>query len=733
MKKIFLFLSLALSVSANAQNKKKLFYLINQGIGGSTAKVYVDLPTPPTFSGSEGTDYKLLDVSMGSSITQAELTGSIKKGLAPNPYTNMLRTSQLVGTEGAPFIFKSASDGTYSVIGGATLGSGATVFDQTGATISDWVEFHHLYGLGHNGVASLTGGGWTGKAGGSNLLFSDIILVSTQSPGVQFNGDGDAGTYGNMRMTFVRVHGDNTDNECFYFGDTSTTGFGIVTTLTATHLFGTNKGWDGLQNNSTQNSSISNVTIYDVGKSSVSGQKSLLQMQNIGDNGLLENSIFHTAPKAFQIAGRSMTIRNCTFVSAEEGFAQSVAQAGYTGGDILSTSGGDIVFENVNFGSSGSRTYAVNLNEPDANYYFVNCTIDANITNLYQDNRSSPTGGIYEYNTVTGGSTPPTPTFVSTDPLNAYANCITNDYYYNLGQGYRTPAIDFNRPTISGISPTSGTTSTVITITGTNFTGATHVTIGNTDAASFVVDSDTQVSATVAGGTTGKVRVITPYGIIKSATTFTFSAPFNPYTDITWVAAFDPTDYNGGAGTWNNQGTGADAAQGGATIYPSKLSSLSTKSTYGLSFVNASGTGLQYASGTVSEPFETWVEIITASSFGGTYRIYANGSNTRLTINSSGLLSVSGTSDVSTGITLSASTRYVLRIVNNGASSSVTVNNGTPATFTITAQNGSSTPKLGHAYSAGSGHWTGTMGAFFQKSTALSGGEVTSMWTWFGL
>lgn len=220
-----------------------------------------------------------------------------------------------------------------------------------------------------------------------------------------------------------------------------------------------------------------------------------------------------------------------------------------------------------------------------------------------------------------------------------------------------------------------------------------------------------------------------------SATSITNNiAPFNPYTDITWVAAFDPTDYNGGAGTWNNQGTGADAAQGGATIYPSKLSSLSTKSTYGLSFVNASGTGLQYASGTVSEPFETWVEIITASSFGGTYRIYANGSATRLTINSSGLLSVSGTSDVSTGITLSASTKYVLRIVNNGASSSVTVNNGTPATFTITAQNGSSSPKLGHAYTSPyTHHWTGTMGAFFQKSTALSGGEVTSMWTWFGL
>jgi len=93
---------------------------------------------------------------------------------------------------------------------------------------------------------------------------------------------------------------------------------------------------------------------------------------------------------------------------------------------------------------------------------------------------------------------------------------------------------------------------------------------------------------------------------------------------------------------------------------------------------------------------------------------------------------VAGTSDVSTGVTLSANTRYLIRIVNNGASSSITVNKGTPVGFTITAQNGSSTPKLGHSYSAGSGHWTGTLGAFFQKSTALTSGEIADMWNWGG-
>lgn len=707
-----------------------IFNLIGGFGGGSSQRVYVDLPTPPVFSGSEGTDYKLLDVSMGSSITQAELTGSIKKATVPNPYTNMLRTNQLVGTEGAPFIFKSADDNVYSVVGGATLLTGSTIFDQTGATISDWVEFHHMKGLGHSGVASLTGAGWTGKAGGSNLLLSDIILEATQSPGVQFNGDGDAGTYGNMRMHFLRVYGDPTDNECFYFGDTSPTGFGIVDTLTSTHLFGYNKGWDGLQMNSIENVTVSNFTMYDVGKSAASGQKSLLQVQNLGDGAIIENFLLHTAPKAFQIAGRSMWLRNGVIVCDEEGFAQSMTQAGYSGGDILSTAGGDIIFENIYFDSTTPRTYAVDLNEPNASYYFVNCTISSEITNLFENN----TGGsnVYQFNTVTGAATLPTPTFVSLDPDHPYSGCITNSIYYDRGIGYRTPPITINRPTIVSFTPSTGTTDDVITITGTNFTGATHVTIGNTAAASFVVNSATEIEATVAAGTTGKIRVITPLGYSVSATDFTFTAPFDPFTDITWVAAFDPTDYDGGAGTWNNQGSGADAVQGSATIYPTKLSGLTTKSTYGLQFDNASGTGLQYGTGTVSEPFETWIEIITAASFTGIQRIYANGTATRFTINSSGQLLDAGTADVSTGVTLSTNTRYVLRIVNNGASSSVTVNNGTPATFTITAQNGSSTPKLGHAYSAGSGHWTGTMGAFFQSDAGLSAGEITDMWTWFG-
>jgi len=71
-------------------------------------------------------------------------------------------------------------------------------------------------------------------------------------------------------------------------------------------------------------------------------------------------------------------------------------------------------------------------------------------------------------------------------------------------------------------TPTSGPVGTQVTITGTNFTGATRVTFGGVKATTFSVDSDTQITATVpVGAKTGKIQVTTPQGTGTSATDFT--------------------------------------------------------------------------------------------------------------------------------------------------------------------------------------------------------------------
>src|SRR5713101_6165090 len=68
-------------------------------------------------------------------------------------------------------------------------------------------------------------------------------------------------------------------------------------------------------------------------------------------------------------------------------------------------------------------------------------------------------------------------------------------------------------PTVTGINPASGPTTggTTVTITGSNFTGATSVSFGTTATSNFIVDSDTQITVvSPAGNGTVDVTVTTP-------------------------------------------------------------------------------------------------------------------------------------------------------------------------------------------------------------------------------
>ncbi|MBB6732830.1 IPT/TIG domain-containing protein, partial [Cohnella zeiphila] len=86
----------------------------------------------------------------------------------------------------------------------------------------------------------------------------------------------------------------------------------------------------------------------------------------------------------------------------------------------------------------------------------------------------------------------------------------------------------FASPTITSLSPTTGSNAggTSVTITGTDFTGATAVTFGGTPAASFQVDSATQITAVAPAGSAGPVDVVvtTPGGSATAAGGFTYFA-----------------------------------------------------------------------------------------------------------------------------------------------------------------------------------------------------------------
>jgi hypothetical protein len=113
--------------------------------------------------------------------------------------------------------------------------------------------------------------------------------------------------------------------------------------------------------------------------------------------------------------------------------------------------------------------------------------------------------------------------FTSSTPGTASAS-VTLD-----NQTLSTPITIQAAPTVTGVSPTGGSTAggTQVTITGTGFTGATAVNFGTTAAKSFTVVNDTTINA-VSPAATGAVTVtvVTPNGTSASsaAAQFTFVA-----------------------------------------------------------------------------------------------------------------------------------------------------------------------------------------------------------------
>ncbi|OQP59404.1 hypothetical protein A3860_37745 [Niastella vici] len=97
-------------------------------------------------------------------------------------------------------------------------------------------------------------------------------------------------------------------------------------------------------------------------------------------------------------------------------------------------------------------------------------------------------------------------------------------------------------PTITSFTPGSGKQGDTIIITGTGLTGATAVTFGQVPAASFTVNSGTQITAVVAGGASGDVQVVTPGG----------TATLSGFVYRVVTAVIDPSSSSGGLVVYPN-------------------------------------------------------------------------------------------------------------------------------------------------------------------------------------
>src|SRR5439155_1230252 len=194
--------------------------------------------------------------------------------------------------------------------------------------------------------------------------------------------------------------------------------------------------------------------------------------------------------------------------------------------------------------------------------------------------------------------------------------------------------------------PASGPVGTSVTISGTNFTGATAV-LFNSVSASFTVNSATAITATVpAGATSGPISVTTPDGTASSASSFTV---INPPTISSFMPGSGPvgtnvtingTNFTGASAVLFN-GTSASFTVNSATSIAATVPSGAT--TGPISVTTSGGTASSAGSFTVinpptitsfmpgSGPVGTNVTI-NGTNFTGVTGVQFNGTNASFTV-----------------------------------------------------------------------------------------------------
>ena len=281
-------------------------------------------------------------------------------------------------------------------------------------------------------------------------------------------------------------------------------------------------------------------------------------------------------------------------------------------------------------------------------------------------------------------------------------------------------------PTITSFTPTSGASGTSVTITGTNFTGASAVSFGGTAATSYTVVSATSITATVANGTTGVVSVTTAAGTANSSSNFTFLA------STPTITSFTPTS-SAQAGTVAITGTnftGATAVSFGGTAATSFTVNSATSITATVASGTSGSVSVTTSAGTATLAGFTFISAPTITSFTPTSA--SSGSSVTITgTNLTGATTVSFGGTAATSFTVNSATS-ITAVVASGASGSVSVTTpgGTATLAGFTYLTSPPTITSFTPTSAASGATVSITGTDFTGATAVSfGGTAATSFT----
>ncbi len=425
------------------------------------------------------------------------------------------------------------SAGTLSVGSGSTLSAPALTL--TGGTLSgNGTVAAPVTNSGGEvrpgsspGVLSIAGNYSQGSAG------TLTVDVAGTTPGAGYDVLSVAGT-ANLDGTLAIATAQG-------FGPLAGDSFPVVTTASRTGTFATVSGLDlgGGENYR-----------VDYGPGSVTLVAQAAPAISVSDRSVTEGDA-GTTPATFDV---TLSVPSSLPVTVEYATADGTAQAGSdyeAGGGILTFAPG-VVSEQVTIDVIGDtvfetdETFTVGLSNPSN----VGVSDGIGLGTIQNDDPPAPTvtgfkppaqvvgkkisvlgsgftGATGVSFTKAGGGTVTVSTFSSISDgkitLKVPPGATTGPLSVTTPCGSGMSAIDFKvKPKIKKFKPPSGPVGTLVTITGSSFTGATSVTFHGVAATSFTVVSDGKITATVpAGATSGKISVITAGGTAASKKSYT--------------------------------------------------------------------------------------------------------------------------------------------------------------------------------------------------------------------
>jgi len=218
-------------------------------------------------------------------------------------------------------------------------------------------------------------------------------------------------------------------------------------------------------------------------------------------------------------------------------------------------------------------------------------------------------------------------------------------------------------PVIAGLAPASGPAGTSVIITGINLTGTAAVTF-NGATATFVVNSATQITATVpTGATTGPVTVTTPGGP-SNGLTFTVTIPASALTSLsptsglagilviitgTNLAGATAVSFNGAASVFTvNSATQITATVPAGATSGSVVVATPSGPSNGLAFTVIPPAPVISSLSPNSGPVGTAVTL-TGTNFGGAIAVSFNGTAAPFAVNSATQITAAVPTGASTG------------------------------------------------------------------------------------